>query len=104
MASRLEFENSSEIGVFVKMTNSYCLVADSGTTNFASFFESELGGHIPVIATSIAYTRPVARLCVGNSKALLLPYTTTDQELMHIRNSLPESVVVQRIEETLSAL
>jgi len=35
---------------------------------------------------------------------LLVPSTTTDPELMHIRNSLPESVVVQRVEERLSAL
>jgi len=35
---------------------------------------------------------------------LLLPSTTTDQEMLHIRNTLPESVVVQRIEERLSAL
>mmetsp|Transcript_76064 Transcript_76064/g.204097 ORF Transcript_76064/g.204097 Transcript_76064/m.204097 type:complete len:185 (-) Transcript_76064:121-675(-) len=41
---------------------------------------------------------------IGNSKGLLLPNTTTDQELMHIRNSLPDKVVVQRVEERLSAL
>jgi translation initiation factor 6 len=41
---------------------------------------------------------------VGNKKGLLLPSTATDQELQHIRNSLPDSVVVQRIEERLSAL
>jgi len=33
-----------------------------------------------------------------------VPSTTTDTELQHLRNSLPESVVVQRIEERLSAL
>lgn len=40
----------------------------------------------------------------GNKNGLLLPNTTTDQELLHIRNSLPESVVVRRVEERLSAL
>jgi len=33
-----------------------------------------------------------------------VPNTTTDQELLHIRNSLPDKVVVQRVEERLSAL
>jgi len=33
-----------------------------------------------------------------------LPNTTTDQELTHIRNSLPDEISVQRIEERLSAL
>lgn len=40
----------------------------------------------------------------GNSKGLLLPSTTTDQELLHIRNALPEAIAVQRVEERLSAL
>ena len=40
----------------------------------------------------------------GNKNGLLLPNTTTDQELAHIRNSLPDKVQVQRIEERLSAL
>ncbi len=31
----------------------------------------------------------------GNSKGLLLPNSTTDQEMLHIRNSLPEKIVVQ---------
>lgn len=35
---------------------------------------------------------------------MLVPNTTTDIELQHLRNSLPDSVVVQRIEERLSAL
>jgi len=40
----------------------------------------------------------------GNRKGLLVPTTCTDTELLHLRNSLPDSVVVQRIEERLSAL
>jgi translation initiation factor 6 len=40
----------------------------------------------------------------GNRRGLLLPSTCTDGEMMHIRNALPDSVVVQRVEERLSAL
>lgn len=67
-------------------------------------FEAELADHIPVIKTSVAGTRLVGRLCVGNKNGLLMPSTTTDQELQHVRNSLPDEVVVQRIDERLSAL
>jgi len=35
---------------------------------------------------------------------LLIPNTATDQELQHIRNSLPDEVKIQRVEERLSAL
>ena len=40
----------------------------------------------------------------ANRHGLLLPNSTTDQELQHIRNSLPDSVKIQRVEERLSAL
>eukprot|EP01097_Dermamoeba_algensis_P008141 TRINITY_DN5289_c0_g1_i1.p1 TRINITY_DN5289_c0_g1~~TRINITY_DN5289_c0_g1_i1.p1 ORF type:complete len:244 (+),score=51.73 TRINITY_DN5289_c0_g1_i1:95-826(+) len=103
MAVRTQFENSSEIGVFSKLTNSYCLVSLGGT-DAVRVFESELSGHIPVIKCSVAGCRIVGRLTAGNKKGLLLPNTTTDQEMLHIKNSLPDSVVVQRVEERLSAL
>jgi len=80
------------------------LVATGASENFYSVFESELADHIPVIHTSIAGTRIIGRMCAGNKNGLLLPSTTTDQELQQIRNSLPKEVKVQRIEEKLSAL
>ena len=40
----------------------------------------------------------------ANRHGILLPATTTDQELQHIRNSLPDSVSIRRVEERLSAL
>lgn len=40
----------------------------------------------------------------SNRKGLLVPTSTTDQELQHLRNSLPDTVKTQRIEERLSAL
>ncbi|KAG5013151.1 hypothetical protein JHK86_025412 [Glycine max] len=69
-----------------------------------SVFEAELADVIPVVKTSIGGTRIIGRLCAGNKNGLLLPHTTTDQELQQLRNSLPDQVVVQRIDERLSAL
>ena len=43
-------------------------------------------------------------MTVGNRHGLLVPNGTTDQELQQIRNSLPDSVKIQRVEERLSAL
>jgi translation initiation factor 6 len=104
MAIRIQFENSNDIGVFAKLTNSYCLVSNAGSEGFYSFFEADLGSHIPVIHTSIAGTRIVGRLTAGNKNGLLVPNTTTDLELQYLRNSLPEEVEVKRVEERLSAL
>ncbi|KAK6522291.1 Eukaryotic translation initiation factor 6 [Arthrobotrys megalospora] len=104
MAVRAQFENSNEVGVFATLTNSYALVAIGGSENFYSVFEAELADVIPVVHTTIAGTRIIGRLTAGNRKGLLLPTSTTDQELQHLRNSLPDGVKIQRIEERLSAL
>jgi len=104
MAVRAQFEGNNEVGVFSKLTNSYCLVANGGSQNFYSVFEGELADTIPVVHTSIAGTRIVGRMCVGNRHGLLVPSSTTDQELQHIRNSLPDTLKIQRVEERLSAL
>jgi hypothetical protein len=40
----------------------------------------------------------------GNKNGLLVPNSTTDTELQHLRNSLPDTVRIQRVEERLSAL
>jgi len=104
MATRVQYENTNEVGVFAKLTNSFALVAIGGSENFYSVFESELADHIPVIHTSIAGVRIIGRLTAGNKRGLLVPSTATDQELQHLKNSLPDSVKVQRVEEKLSAL
>lgn len=71
---------------------------------FFSVFEAELIDVIPVIHCSIAGTTIVGRLTAGNRHGLLVPNSTTDQELQHLRNSLPDSVQIRRIDERLSAL
>lgn len=43
-------------------------------------------------------------MLTGNKNGLLVPNSTTDTELQHLRNSLPDTVCVQRVEERLSAL
>merc|ERR1712025_1193286 len=101
---RTTWENNNEVGVFSKLTNAYCLVGIGGSANFYSVFESELQDVIPVVYTSIAGCRIIGRMTVGNRHGLLVPSSTTDQELQQIRNSLPDSVKIQRVEERLSAL
>jgi translation initiation factor 6 len=104
MSVRSQFENAVEIGSFSKLTNAYCLVASGGSENFYSVFESELGAHIPVIHASVAGTKIVGRMVQGNKNGLLVPMSTTDAELMAIRNMLPDQVRIQRVEERLNAL
>jgi len=104
MAIRVQFENSSEIGVFSRLTNSYCLIALGGAENFYSSFEAELSDVIPLVHCTIQGTRIIGRMTAGNRHGLIVPNTTTDQELQHLRNSLPDAVKITRVEERLSAL
>ena len=104
MCTRLQFEGTNEIGVVSMLTNAYALTCVGNSENFFSVLEAELGDHIPVVHTSIAGCRFVGRVCVGNKRGLLVPNTTGDQELQHLRNALPDAVVVQRVDERLSAL
>ncbi|KAL8901843.1 MAG: hypothetical protein Q9192_000349 [Flavoplaca navasiana] len=104
MAVRAQFENSNEVGVFATLTNAYAIVAIGASENFYSVFEAELQDVVPICRATIAGTRIVGRLTAGNRKGLLVPTSTTDQELQHLRNSIPDEVKVQRIEERLSAL
>ncbi|KAI0277313.1 hypothetical protein BC826DRAFT_1100352 [Russula brevipes] len=93
---------TGDIGVFSKLTNAYCLASIQGSTNFYSAFEAELDAVVPIVHTSIGGTRIVGRLTAGNRHGLLVPSTTTDQELQHLRNALPDTVSLQRVEERLS--
>uniref|UniRef100_A0A0K0DBB7 Eukaryotic translation initiation factor 6 n=1 Tax=Angiostrongylus cantonensis TaxID=6313 RepID=A0A0K0DBB7_ANGCA len=104
MALRMDYEGSNDVGVFCNLTNSYCLVGIGGTQNFYSSVEAELADVIPVVHTSISSTRIVGRVTVGNRRGLLVPSGTTDQELQHLRNSLPDEVKMRRVDERLSAL
>lgn len=68
MASRIRYEGNSEIGVFAKLTNKYCLVTDGGAESFYHAIEGELAKDIPVVRCSVAGCRFVGRVTVGNSK------------------------------------
>lgn len=104
MAVRASFENSAEVGVYARLTNGYGLVAVGSSENFYSVFEAELSKHIPLVHSTIGGTRIVGRVTVGNRHGLLVPSITTDTELQHLRNNLPDRVHVQKVHERLSAL
>jgi translation initiation factor 6 len=104
MALRAQFEGSGEVGVFANLTNSYCLTPMGLSENFHSVFEAELTKVMPVVHCSIGDTRIVGRTTAGNRHGLLVPSIITDTELQHLRNQLPESVKVQKVEERMSAL
>jgi len=105
MATRVNYEGSSDVGTFACLTNSYCLIGSVGSSKqFFGMFESELAERIPVIPCSVAGVRIIGAMVCGNRHGLLLPQNVTDSEVAHIRNSIPSEVKVRVVEERLNAL
>ena len=104
MASRIKFENSNEIGCFLKLTSTYCLVSDDASQTVLKIIEQETNGKIPVITASIAGTKIVGRMVTGNKNGLLVPTSASDDEIDSIKKYLPESVKIVKVDEKLSAL
>lgn len=104
MAERTHYENSNEIGVFTRLTNSYLLWGTGAPESFYSLFESSVGNYLPVIVCTIAGTKIVGTMCVGNKRGLLVPESITDEEFDHLREALPEEVAIQKLDDKLSAL
>ena len=104
MAIELHLENSNEIGAFVNLTNNYCIVPENSSETFYEVLESELNTQLPIIPVSIAGTKNIGNLTVGNKKGLLVPINTTEKELKYLEEKLPESVKIQRINEKFNSL
>lgn len=87
------------------LTNTYALVAIDTSNNFSSIFERDLSHVLKICRCTIAGIKNVGNMTVGNRHGLLVPDQTTDQELQHLRNTLPDEVRIKRVvNERLSAL
>ena len=91
MTLRLEFQNSSEVGCFIRLTNSYCLVSDG----------IRLDNTIP---TQIDNNTMVGVMTAGNSTGLLVPSTINDEEYRTLKANLPLGVRLAKIDDNLTAL
>ncbi|EOB14668.1 Eukaryotic translation initiation factor 6 [Nosema bombycis CQ1] len=102
MSFRIDFHGSSEVGAYMSFANTYCLVGRSSSGNTLKFLLENVD--MPIIETTINGISMVGSQVRGNKNGLILSSATTDQELMHIRNSLPDHIMVKRIDERLNAL
>ncbi|EJW02174.1 hypothetical protein EDEG_03370 [Edhazardia aedis USNM 41457] len=96
------FEGNSEVGAYAVLTNNYCLLGRSKSRVFYSTFQEIL--NVPIVECLINTIPTIGSLCQGNKHGLLVPHNTTDQELQHIRNSLPEEIKIKRLSERYNAL
>lgn len=102
MATRTHFENAQEVGSYLVLTNRYCLVAAECSETFYNSIGSN--ADVPVIPITISGTKIIGNMCVGNSNGLLVPSSITDEEWQVLRNSLPEEIQIEKVNDKLSAL
>ena len=104
MFLRFNYENSNDIGVFIKLTNSYCIVPYDINEKCLRILQKELKKKIPIIKTTVIQSKCLGRLIIGNKKGIILPYETTSDEFDKIQKYVPDTVCVRRSEEKFSAL
>ncbi|AFP65266.1 translation initiation factor eIF6 (nucleomorph) [Chroomonas mesostigmatica CCMP1168] len=104
MIIKLSYEKSNEIGVFMKLTNSFCIVPYDISDKCYKTLKENLNSFVPIVRTYICNSRCIGRLIIGNKNGLLLPYETSNVELNTIKNSIPDNILVKRCNENLSAL
>jgi len=61
-------------------------------------------GNLPVVPLTIAGATLIGRMVAGNKNGLLVPSTTTEDEMEALKAGLPADIKVARCEEKLSAL
>lgn len=98
----MDFEGNNEIGAYICLTNTYAIVGRSQSSVAVDLIKNKLD--LPIVEATINNINTIGNLCAGNKYGLVCSHLINDQELLHIRNSLPENIRVARIHEKLNAL
>jgi len=107
MTTRCKYHNSSEIGVFSVLTNTYCLIGVDQTGKsdmFHNVLEHDLSDKIPFIQTTITKTQVIGSMSNGNAKGLLVPSFISEDEWKILKENLPDNVKLGKIDGPISAL
>merc|ERR1711935_597057 len=104
MSTPIHFENSEEIGCYMKLTNTYCLVGAGFSDSHYETIHSALAGQMPVIPITIDGMHVFGRMCAGNSKGLIVPESITEEEMAVLESKLPRGVCVAKVDERFNAL
>ena len=90
MVIKLNYQKSDLIGVFVKLTNSFCIVPQDVSVNFYKTIKDELNNKIPIISTFIFGSKSIGRLIIGNKRGIIVPYQTTTEEFNNLKSEIKQ--------------
>jgi translation initiation factor 6 len=100
MIARTDFEGDVNVGAFGIITDSYVFTSPNMSEKSMDIIERTF--NLPLVQSTVATTDIVGIMSIANSNGILLPYTTTDDELEIIKQS--SDVKVGWIESKMTAL
>jgi translation initiation factor 6 len=104
MVLKINYHKSDCVGVYMKLTNTFCAVPHDVSENFYETIKNELRNKVPIVKISLIGSRSIGRLIVGNKNGIIVPYETSFEEFVNLRNTLPENIIIKRCEEQFSTL
>ncbi|MGI0141427.1 MAG: translation initiation factor IF-6 [Candidatus Micrarchaeales archaeon] len=85
---RLTIDGSSYVGAFAIATDKFALVANNAAAKKVTAIEQTLG--VKAVKSTLDNSSLIGIYAVGNSSAVLLPFTSYHSEVEHIKKELKE--------------
>ena len=99
METKFERASLPNPGAFSVLTDTFCLVGKDVSRKFYDRLHKNLPAGFPIVPCLVNEVNTVGIYVLANSRCVLLPSVCSELELTHIRNSLPDTVKVARLNE-----
>jgi translation initiation factor 6 len=100
MIARTNFEGDSNVGAFGAVTDRFVLLSPNMSEKSINAIERVF--NLPLVQSTVATLDAVGLVSVANSNGILVPYTTTDDELASLKSY--SDVAVDWIDSKMTAL
>jgi translation initiation factor 6 len=100
LIARTNFEGDPNVGAFAVITDRVIFTSPHMSEKSLDILERVF--NLPMLQSTVAKTDAVGLFTVANSKGILLPYTTTDEELAYIKEN--SDLKVEWIDNKMTAL
>lgn len=100
MIARTDFEGDFNVGAFGVVTDRFVFVSPNMSEKSLDTFDKAF--NLPLVQSTVATLDAVGLVAVGNSNGILVPYTTSDDELASLKAS--SEVPVDWIDSKMTAL
>lgn len=100
MIARTDFEGDSNVGAFGIATDRFVFVSSNMSEKGLDTIERTF--NLPLVQTTVATLDAVGLVSVATSNGILVPYTTTDEELAQLKNG--SDVTVDWLDDKMTAL